>query len=134
MLSLTNSISQSPLSGQALTFDTVLINSGCAECFQKDTGVPQLVMRNAMYEIDFSCNVSASAEGLVEAALAINGTAIPYSLMQTSIAAADNVAMISRKLRVKTCCCPESISVLNMSASTVTPSFSEPVLNIKRVA
>ena len=136
MLSLTNSNSQTPLSGQALTFDTVLLKTGCAECYQQDTGAATLIVKNAIYEIDFSSVVSAAATGDVQAVIGINGTPVKYSLMQSTIATAGNTQMISRKIRIKTCCCSGgiNISIINQSEAAVEPEFINPILNIKRVA
>lgn len=43
MIELTNSAAQTVLPEQAVTFDTVMLHTGCGECFTK--GIPSVELR-----------------------------------------------------------------------------------------
>lgn len=90
MIELTNSAAQTVQPGAAVTFDTVMLHTGCGECFTK--GIPSVKLRaiGGTYKIDFTGNVSSTAANTpVQLAVALGGVAIPATV-GVSTPAAEN--------------------------------------------
>ena len=74
MIELTNSAAQTVQPGAAVTFDTVMLHTGCGECFTK--GIPSVKLRaiGGSYKIDFTGNVSGTAANTpVQLSVALGG-------------------------------------------------------------
>ena len=88
MIELTNSAAQTVQPGAAVTFDTVMLHTGCGECFTK--GIPSVKLRaiGGTYNIDFTGNVSGTAADTpVQLAVALGGVAIPATVAVSTPAA-----------------------------------------------
>lgn len=133
MIILTNSVSQELAPGQSLTFDTVILHTGCAECHRVGSGAVVLRMQQAIYDIDLSANIGATAPGVANITVFLNGSPMNETSMNSVTAAAGDVNNVSRSTAVRTCCCgPETIIVTNNGETSVV--IEEPLLKIRRVA
>ena len=54
MIELSNTAAQTIAPGQSLTFDTVLLKTGCAEAHRNNSGIVTLEADCAVYEIHFA--------------------------------------------------------------------------------
>lgn len=107
MIELTNSAAQTVQPGAAVTFDTVMLHTGCGECFTK--GIPSVKLRaiGGTYKIDFTGNVSGTAANTpVQLAVALGGVAIPAAEN-----AFNNIAIGT--YAKNTCCDLNRVSIVN---------------------
>lgn len=115
MIELTNSAAQTVLPGQAVTFDTVMLHTGCGECFTK--GIPSVKLRaiGGTYKIDFSGNIgSAAANTPVQLAIALGGVPIPATVAVSTPAAENVFNNVSTGTYARnTCCDLNRVSVVN---------------------
>lgn len=116
MIELTNSVAQTIAPGAAVTFDTVLKKSGCAECWTRQ--IPTSVKLRAsggQYMAEFSGNIASdTADTPVQLALAIAGTALPETVMVSTPSAANAYNNVSTGTNIdNTCCDLGRVSVIN---------------------
>ena len=64
MIELSNTTAQTIAPGQSLTFDTVILKSGCAETHRTNSGIVTLRAKCAIYEVHFAANISQLTEPL----------------------------------------------------------------------
>lgn len=105
MIELTNSAAQTVQPGAAVTFDTVMLHTGCGECFTK--GIPSVKLRaiGGTYKIDFTGNVSGTAADTpVQLAVALGGVAIPATVAVSTPAAENAFNNIAIGTYVKNTC------------------------------
>jgi hypothetical protein len=136
MLVLSNSIDQTVLPGQSITFDTIVLNTGRAECHRPNSGVVNLTAKNAIYELIFNANIGSTTEAeQAQLAIAIDNSALLETTMISTTSAAGDLNNVSSGTLLKTCCCIgcESVTVINTGTTTVNIG-SNPCLRIKRVA
>lgn len=131
MIVLSNETAQTLLPGQSMTFNDVLLHTGCGECWRKNTGAVKL-RANGAYEVHFSANIDgATADGPAQLALTLGDAVMPETTMQSSATGVNNVATATA---IKNCCGDyDRVSVRNTGTTTVTVS-ANPVLYIKRVS
>ena len=133
MIILTNQVSQELDPGQSLTFSMVVLRTGCAECYRQGSGAVILRKPNAIYGIDFTGNIGATAPGVAELSIMINGSPLIETPMISTTAAAGDVNNVSKRTAVQTCCCgPETCTVVNTGETSIV--VENPLLFIKRVA
>lgn len=135
MIILTNSTSLELGPGQSATFDTVVLHSGCAECHRAGSGSVALVARNAFYDIDAGGNLGATAPGVANLTIFLNGSPMLETTMLSATAAAGDVNNVHCSTFVRTCCCgniSETVTVVNNGDTTVV--LENPILKIRRVA
>ena len=137
MLILSNSSEQTVAPGQAVTFDTVILHTGCAEVYRQN--IPSLVVlcaRNAIYELEFSGNIG-STEASTQAQLNFETDKAPLSettMISTTVAAGD-LNNVSTGTRLKTFgCCGVNDSITLVNTGTTSVNITNPCLRIKRVA
>lgn len=123
MIVLSNSVAQTVAPGQALTFDTVIMHTGCAECYRPNSGAVGLKFQG-IYTCDFGANAASA-----QLALALDSSPL---LETTMINAADTVTKLSCATAVKNCM-GDSVTVVNTGTTSVTID-PNPCLFIKRVA
>ncbi len=135
MLLLTNSVEQTLQPGEIVTYDTVVIKTGCGECYLRGTGSVKMKARG-IYSVYFGANVTgATAATPVELSLRLGGEAIiPGSEMIYTPSVANAFSNVSKSIPVSNRCCDfDHISVVNTGTEPITiganPSFS-----IRRVA
>ena len=58
MIELSNTTAQTIQPGQSLTFDTVILRSGCSEAHRRNSGIVTLRASCATYEAHFAANVT----------------------------------------------------------------------------
>lgn len=134
MIILTNSTSLTLGPGQSATFDTVVLHTGCAECYRNGSGAVTLRMQNAIYEIAAGGNIGATTAGEVaNLTVFLNGSPLPETSMNSTTAAVDDVNNVYRETAVRTCCCgAEPVTIRNNGDTTIV--LENPILKIKRVA
>ncbi len=135
MIILSNSIAQTVLPGQSLSFDTSILKTGCAECHRAGSGAVNLTAKNSIYEIKFTGNIGATAEGTAQLAISANGSPLDETTMISQTAAAGDLNNVGCDTALKTCCCNacESITVINTGTNELNIG-SDPCLFIKRIA
>lgn len=134
MIVLTNTAAQAINPGQALTFNEVILHSGCGECHRPNSGAVRL-RANGIYEAHFSGNVSGAAVGTpVQLSLAIGGEALKETTMISTPSAANALNNISTETAIKNSCGDsDRITVINTGTAAITIGVN-PVLFIKRIA
>ena len=134
MIELSNTAAQTIAPGQSLTFDTVLLKTGCAEAHRNNSGIVTLKADCAVYEIHFAANVSATAAGTAQLAISLDGEPLIETTMINSIGTAGDPDNAATATLVKTGCgCCGKISVTNTGTTSVIVS-ANPALFVKRVA
>lgn len=132
MIILTNSVSQELAPGQSLTFDTEILHTGRCECHRPGSGAVIMRQQGAMYDISAGGNIGATAPGVAEISVFINGSPLSETIMQSTTAAAGDLNNVFRNTGVQTCCCgPETCTIVNSGTTTIT--VENPLLKIKRI-
>lgn len=119
MIVLSNSAAQALSPGQAVTFDTVTLHTGNAECHRK--GGSSVKFRcNGLYEVSFSGNITNTAAGAVQLALSIDGTPLFDGTMISTPAAVGDINNVAKTTLVSNCCGgSDSITVVNNGTDSV---------------
>lgn len=134
MIELTNTVAQVIQPGQAVTFDRVLVHTGCGEC--RRTGMPFVKLRTrGTYEINFSGNISGAVAGTpVQLAIALGGVGLPETVMEYTPSVANSFGNVSTGTFVRECCegC-DQITVINTGTVAVALSANMN-LRIKRLS
>lgn len=134
MIELSNTAAQTIAPGQSLTFDTVLLKTGCAEAHRTNSGIVTLKADCAVYEIHFAANISATAAGTAQLAISLDGEPLVETTMINTISTAGDPDNAATATLVKTGCgCCGKISVTNTGTTSVIVS-DNPALFVKRVA
>ena len=127
MILLTNSSDQTIAPGAAVSYDSVIFQTGGGECHRDNSAAVSLRCKG-IYEVHFSADVSGTAP--LELSIALDGEALPETVMVSNVAAGQNVSTMTA---VRTCCsgCGR-VTVLNTGAADAT--VASPKLFVKRVA
>lgn len=134
MIVLSNSVAQTISPGQSVTFDTIVMHTGNAECFRLNSGAVRLRFKNAIYEVYFGANIGAIAEGTAQLAIALDGSPMLETTMISQTAAGGDLNSVGRETAVPTnCCCNGSITIINTGTDDVNIG-ANPNLYIRRVA
>lgn len=121
MIELTNSTELVIPAGGAVTFDTVLLKSGCDVCFQSILPTTVKLLRPTLYDIEFQGNVTSTAAATaLQLSIAIAGTPIAQTAMDATPAAAGDLVNISAGTYIRKCCDADRISIINSGANPVT--------------
>lgn len=133
MIELTNTAAQTIQPGQAVSFNSVLLHTGCGECYRKNSNFVRL-RPGAIYEVSFSGNIAGTEANPVQLAIALGGSALPETVMVSSSVAANAFNNVSTGTFVGNCCCDfDRITVVNTGTVPVLLSANFN-LRIKRVA
>lgn len=135
MLILTNSTSLTLGPNQSATFDTVLLHTGCAECFRPGSGTVMLTARNAIYDIFAGGNIGATEVGNANLTVFLNSSPMTETSMNSATAAVGDTNSVSRETGVRTCCCgnvSEAVTLRNNGETTIV--LENPILKIRRAA
>lgn len=116
MIELTNSVAQTIAPGAAVTFNTVLKHTGCAEFY--NSRIPnsvKLTGQGGLYRVEFSGNVSGdAADTSVQLAISQGPVALPETVMESTPAVANLFNNISTSTYVANDCCDfNRIAVVN---------------------
>lgn len=135
MIELTNTVAQTIQPGQAVSFDKVLLHTGCGECFTERANNSVKLRTNGIYEAQFSGNVSGTTAGTpVQLALALGGQALPETVMVSTPSAAEAFNNVATGTYIRNCCCDfDRVSVVNTGTVPVLLSANMN-LRIKRLA
>ena len=134
MIQLSNSTTQTLAPGQSLTFDSVLLKSGCAEAHRVNSGIVTLRSDCGIYEVHFTGNVSATAANPVQLAIQLDGETLPETTMYEEITTAGVGQNVAAATLIRTGCgCCGRVSIVNTGTTTVEvlPNVS---FFVKRVA
>lgn len=122
MIELVNLTAQTLQPGQTLTFDKCpKLHTGCGECFNRQIPNSVKLCGKGVYKLEFSGNVTSTAAGNVQLAIAISGTPLSETAMNAQIAAAGNLTNVGTGTYFKNCCCDfDRVTVMNTGTTPVT--------------
>lgn len=135
MIQLSNTTAQTLAVGQSVTFNTVLMKTGCAECHRKNTGSVKLCAKGGIYQLNFSANVSGATAGVpVQLTVQLGGDNVPESTMIFTPALANGVGQVNAVMPIRNNCCDyDRITIVNTGTTAITIN-ANPNLFIKRIA
>lgn len=134
MIELSNATSQTLTTGQSLTFDTVILKSGCAEAHRANSSVVTLRSNCGIYDIRFTGNITSTTTGHIQLVIELDGEPLNETTMISTVTTDSDANNVSSSTLVKTCaCCCGKITVVN---NGINPVVVEPnsALIVKRVA
>ena len=123
MIELTNSVAQVVQPGQSVAFNTVVLHTGCGECYRRNT--PSIKLRaNGIYEVAFSGNITgATPTTPVQLAIALGGIALPETVMVSTPATANAFNNVATSTFVQNTCGDfDRVTVVNSGTEPVTIS------------
>lgn len=123
MIELTNSVAQVVQPGQSVAFDTVVLHTGCGECYRRNT--PSIKLRaNGIYEVAFSGNITGTTAATpIQLAIALGGIALPETVMVSTPAIANAFSNVATSTFVQnTCGDYDRVTVVNSGTESVTIS------------
>lgn len=130
MIILSNTVEQTVAPGQPITFDTVVMHTGCAECHRAGTGSIKM-RKQGYYVISFKANVSGTAP--VSLAVETGGEPLPETVMVTTPATATSLMNVSCETVYGNCCGDyDRVTVVNTSTTDITVGAG-PCLFVRRV-
>ena len=134
MIVLSNTSPQTLAPGASITFNSVVLHTGCAECHRAGTGSVKLRC-NGIYEANFAANIGgAAANAPVQLSLAIGGQVLPETTMIATPATANALNNVATATAIKNCCGDfDRVTVTNNGTNPVTVG-ANPVLFIKRIS
>lgn len=135
MLNLSNTTEQLIPAGQSITFDLVLLSTGCAERHRTGSSNTEL-LSGCVFNIDFSANIAnGTGAGEIELSIFLNGEAYPGGNMISTPAAANELNNVARPgIKIKTFGCSNTISVRNTGTDDIILPAKSALLSIKRDA
>lgn len=134
MINLSTTAAQTLAPGQSILFDLTVLHTGCAESHRRGSGVVSLSKCGAIYNVDFSADLGATAPGVAQLSVMLDGEAVAEGAMTSVTAAAgdrNSVAKPGLKVCVPGRCCAR-VGVTNTGATTVT--VDNVLLSVNRVA
>lgn len=123
MIELTNSVAQVVQPGQSVAFNTVVLHTGCGECYRRNT--PSIKLRaNGIYEVAFSGNITGSTAATpVQLGIALGGIALPETVMVSTPATANAFSNVATSTFVQNTCGDfDRVTVVNSGTEPVTIS------------
>lgn len=135
MIQLSNTTAQTIAVGQSVTFNTVLMKTGCAECHRKNTGSVKLCARGGIYQVTFSANISgATAATQVQLAAQLGGDTVAETTMIYTPATANAYGQVTITFPVRNNCRDyDRVTIVNTGTTDLTVA-ANPNLFIKRIA
>lgn len=134
MIILSNTTDQQLLPGQAITFNTVVLQTRNDRCSHRENSAGVRIRTNGIHEIQFSGNVDgATAAAPATLVVAYGGARLPETTMISAATGFNNVAT-STAVRECGCCCQgEEVTVVNAGTATITIGANAKLF-IKRIA
>lgn len=134
MIELSNTNAQVLAAGQSATFDTVILDIGCAECHRKNSGAINLTQKKAVYEVSYNCNIGGTAEGEAEIGITLDGSPLQETIAKVVTAAAGDLTNVSASTFIQTCCCEVASTILLTNTGTTEINLDEqPRISVKRI-
>lgn len=121
MIELSNSTAQTIPAGGSVTFDRVLLHSGCRECHNPMVPTSVKLRGKGIYDVEFHGNItSATAGDVLQLAIAVADSALPQTAMNATPAAAGTLVNVSAGTYLRNCCCDlDRVSVRNTGTTPV---------------
>lgn len=121
MIELSNSTAQTIPVGGTVTFDKVLLHSGCRECHNPMVPNSVKLRGKGIYDIEFHGNItSATAGDVLQLAVAVAESPLPQTAMNATPAAAGTLVNVSAGTYLRNCCCDlDRVSVRNTGTTPV---------------
>lgn len=133
MIELSTTSAQTISPGQAITFDNVVLKTGCAESHRNGSSVLTLKAKCAVYEVHFAANVSGTAAGPVQLSISLDGEPLTEATVISTVTTAADPNAVATATLVKTDCgCCSRLSIVNSGTSDVVVSAGANVFT-KRV-
>lgn len=134
MIELTNTNEQIIEPGQSLVFNEVILNTGCGECYRRNTGSVKL-RANGIYDVEFSANITGATAGTpVQLAFSLGGAVLAETTMISTPSAADAFNNVHRGTYIRNCCGDyDRVTIINTGTVAVTVG-ANPVFRVKRVS
>lgn len=106
--------------GQAITFDSTPLKTGCAECTRANTGSVKL-RSNGIYVVTFSGNIGATtATTAAQLSIQLGGVTISDSTMISMTTAAGDLNNVSVAIPIKNCCGDyDRVTVVNTGTADI---------------
>ncbi len=120
MILLSNTTEQTLAPGQSITFDDVILHSGCGECHRKNTDSVKL-RANGVYDVCFHANVGGpTAATPVQLTITLGETPLNETTMISVPAAVEDRNNIGACTSIKNCCGDyDRVRVTNTGANSV---------------
>lgn len=134
MIELTNTTVQTLAVGQSMTFDKVILHSGCGECHRENTGSVKM-RAHGIYGVYFAANVTNTASiATVELSIQAGGETLPETTVEYTPSVVGSASSVSRATLVKNCCGDyDRITVTNTGTTAITIG-ANPVLIVRRLS
>lgn len=122
MIELSNLTAQTIPAGGSVTFDRVLLDSGCRECFNSMVPTSVKLRGRGIFDVEFHGNISSTTAGdAVQLSLAIGGAPMVQTTMNATPAAVGDLVNVSAGTYLRNCCSDlDRISVVNTGTTTLT--------------
>lgn len=125
MIELSNTQAQAlttDASGNTLSFDRIILHTGCGECFNEQVNTSVKLCGKGVYELHFNGNITGATAGApIQLSLAIGGSVLTETAMNAVPAAANDLVNVSTSTLLKNCCCDlDRVSVVNSGANPLT--------------
>lgn len=120
MIELSNKTEQTLAPGQSITFDDIILHSGCGECHRNNTDSVKL-RANGIYSLCFHANIgSPTAATNVRLQVTLGGTQLPETIMRNTPAAITDRNNVGTATRIKNCCGDyDRVRITNTGANSV---------------
>lgn len=134
MIELSNSTVQTLAVGQSMTFDKVLLHTGCGECHRPNTGSVKMRARG-IYEVHFSANVTNTASvATVQLSIQAGGETLPETTMEYTPSVVGSASNVAKTTLIKNGCGDyDRITVTNTGTVAITIG-ADPVLIVRRLS
>lgn len=134
MIELSNTTAQTLSAGQSITFDKVLLKTGCAECHRANTGSVKM-RANGIYEVSFAGNIAGATSGTpVQLAFELGGEILPETTMVATPGAANASNNVATSTLIKNCCGDyDRVTVTNTGTTAVTVAANSAFI-VRRLA
>lgn len=134
MIILSNTTDQQLAPGQAITFNTTVLQTRNDRCAHRENSAGVRIRSNGIYEIQFSGNVNgATAAAPASLVVTYGGSRLNETTMLSSATGFNNVATSTAVRECGCCCNGEEITVVNAGTSTITIGANAKLF-VKRIA
>lgn len=122
MIELTNTTAQTIPVGGMVTFDKVLLKSGCDVCYNAMVPTSVKLRAKNIFDIEFHANITSDTAGnTVQLAVAVAGSPLVQTAMNATPAAANQLVNVSAGTYLRNCCCDlDRVSIMNTGTVPVT--------------
>lgn len=122
MIELSNTTAQTIPVGGSVTFDKVLLKSGCDVCYNAMVPTSVKLRSKNIYDIEFHGNITSTTAGdALQLAIAVGGSPLVQTAMNATPAAVGDLVNVSAGTYLRNCCCDlDRVSVINTGTTPVT--------------